>query len=70
MSDLALGIRNSINKATKQLRLGDVLSPFVKTPANVIGLGIDYTMGAYTLKDINTVINDFQNGKITTFPQS
>lgn len=65
LSDLALGIRNSINKATKQLRLGDVLSPFVKTPANVIGLGIDYTMGAYTLKDINTVINDFQNGKIT-----
>ena len=65
LSELALGIRNSINKATKQLRLGDVLSPFVKTPANVIGLGLDYTFGAYALKDIQVVISDFQAGRIT-----
>jgi hypothetical protein len=65
LSELALGIRNSINKATKQLRLGDVLSPFVKTPANVIGLGMDYTFGAYGLKDIQVVVNDFQAGRIT-----
>lgn len=65
LSELALGIRNSINKATKQLRLGDVLSPFVKTPANVIGLGLDYTFGAYALKDIQVAISDFQAGRIT-----
>ena len=65
LAEAALGIRNVINKGTGQLRLGDALSPFVKTPANVIGLGLDYTLGAYALKDTITIISDFQRGQIT-----
>lgn len=66
ISKLALDIRNAINKGTKSLRLGDLLSPFVKTPANVIGLGLDYTFGgAYALAHFNTIINDFKNGELT-----
>ena len=40
-STLALTIRQIINKASGDVRLGDQLMPFVKTPANVIGAGID-----------------------------
>lgn len=40
-STLALAIRKIINTATGDVRLGDQLMPFVKTPANVIGAGID-----------------------------
>ena len=66
ISKLALDIRNAINKGTKSLRLGDLLSPFVKTPANVIGLGLDYTFGgAYALWNAKTIINDFKNGELT-----
>lgn len=65
-SDLALGIRNAINKATGSANVGDMLSPFVKTPANVIGLGFDYSMGGlYALKNIQTIYNDIQNGTFT-----
>ena len=40
-STLALAIRKILNTATGDVRLGDQLMPFVKTPANVIGAGID-----------------------------
>lgn len=40
-SDLALGIRKLFNLASGDLRVGDQILPFVKTPANVIGAGID-----------------------------
>lgn len=40
-SSLALAIRKIVNTATGDVRLGDQLMPFVKTPANVIGAGID-----------------------------
>lgn len=65
-SDLALGIRNAINKASGSANLGDMLSPFVKTPANVIGLGFDYSMGGLVaLKNIQTIYNDIQSGTFT-----
>ena len=65
-SDLALGIRNAINKASGSANLGDMLSPFVKTPANVIGLGFDYSIGGLVaLKNIQTIYNDIQNGTFT-----
>ncbi len=65
-SDLALGIRNAINKASGSANIGDMLSPFVKTPANVIGLGFDYSMGGLVaLKNIQTIYNDIQNGTFT-----
>lgn len=40
-STLALAIRKIVNTASGDVRLGDQLMPFVKTPANVIGAGID-----------------------------
>ena len=40
-SDLAMAIRSALNKATGDIRLGDQLMPFVKTPANVVQAGID-----------------------------
>jgi hypothetical protein len=40
-STLALGIRKLFNFATGDLRIGDQIMPFVKTPANVIGGGLD-----------------------------
>jgi hypothetical protein len=40
-STLALAIRSIVNRASGDVRLGDQLMPFVKTPANVIGSGID-----------------------------
>lgn len=40
-SDFALGIRKLFNMASGDLRIGDQIMPFVKTPANVAGAGID-----------------------------
>ncbi len=40
-SDVALGIRNVFNIASGDARLGDQIMPFVKTPANVIGSGLN-----------------------------
>ena len=65
-SRFALGIRETLNKATGNLRLGDQLMPFVKTPANVIGLGIDYSIGAvYLIPNLTTVIRDIKAGKLS-----
>lgn len=40
-SEFALQIRKLFNIPSKDLRVGDQIMPFVKTPANVIGAGID-----------------------------
>ena len=40
-SDFAMAIRTAINNATGDVRLGDQIMPFVKTPANVVQAGID-----------------------------
>jgi len=40
-SKIALGIRGIFNAASGDLRVGDQIMPFVKTPANVIGGGLD-----------------------------
>lgn len=42
-SDVALAIRKVLNIASKDARIGDQIMPFVKTPANVVGAGIDYS---------------------------
>ena len=42
-SDVALGIRKVFNIASGDLRVGDQIMPFVKTPANVIQAGLDYS---------------------------
>lgn len=40
-SETALNIRKILNAVSGDIRLGDQLMPFVKTPANVVGAGID-----------------------------
>lgn len=40
---ISLGIRGVLNQATGDLRVGDLLMPFVKTPANVVGVAIEST---------------------------
>jgi hypothetical protein len=65
LSEAALTVRNALNKWSGKLKLGDALNPFVKTPANVLALGIDYTFGAVYLGNIKTIINDFKSGNIS-----
>lgn len=66
LSKLALGIRESLNKATGNVRLGDQLMPFVKTPANVVSLGLEYTAGlAYAIPKLPKIIKDVKAGNIT-----
>lgn len=54
------GIRKVLNDIAPDLRIGDYTMPFVKTPANVINAGIDYSGGgavkavAKTIKAIAT----------------
>lgn len=43
LSDVALGIRKILNLATGDFRAGDLAMPFVKTPANVIQTGLDFS---------------------------
>ena len=40
-SSLALGIRKLFNTVSGNLRVGDQIMPFVKTPANVVGMTLD-----------------------------
>lgn len=40
-AEVAMGIRQTLNNATGDVRLGDLLMPFVKTPANVVGASLD-----------------------------
>lgn len=42
-SNTALAIRKVLNIASGDFRVGDQIMPFVKTPANVIGAGIDFS---------------------------
>lgn len=53
-SSLALGIRKLFNNASGDLRIGDQIMPFVKTPANVVGMSLDagglgFVKGLYQL---------------------
>lgn len=41
-SKVSLAIRGVLNEATGDMRLGDNLMPFVKTPANVVESGMDF----------------------------
>lgn len=65
-SKFALGIRETLNKVTGNVRLGDQLMPFVKTPANVVALGMEYSIGAaYLIPNLTTVIHDVKAGKLS-----
>ncbi len=54
-SRLTQGIRKILNDLSGDVRIGDFVLPFVKTPANVIATGMDYAGGGIPKALINTV---------------
>lgn len=71
-SDVALAIRGVFNKASGDLRLGDQIMPFVKTPANVVGAGIDYSGVGLPLQLVllPKAINQLRQGETAAFKKS
>lgn len=61
-SDFSLGIRKLLNKASGDVRVGDFLMPFVKTPANVISTSADYA-GLGAIKAVIKTVESMRNGK-------
>lgn len=49
----AIGVRNVFNNIAPRLKLGKTIAPFVRTPANVIGYGIDASGGGIIKGVIN-----------------
>jgi hypothetical protein len=69
LSDIALGIRNVLNLATGDFRAGDLAMPFVKTPANVIQVGLDYSgvlLPIDTIVRTKNMIKEIKNGETVT----
>jgi hypothetical protein len=64
-SDLTAGIRKLLNSATGDVRAGDYLLPFIKTPANVIATGMDYAGGG-GVKALYKTVNAIRNGEFNT----
>lgn len=46
-AQMLLDVRNAINKGTGDIGIGDILSPFIKTPANIISMGFDAAVGPF-----------------------
>lgn len=62
----AVSIRDSVNNLTGDLRIGDQLAPFVKTPANVANIALEYAMGGvYTLRYAGRIISDIKAGQLS-----
>lgn len=49
-SETGLKLRTVFNTASGDLRIGDIVDPFVKTPANVLMSGLDYSGVSLTAK--------------------
>lgn len=64
-SNISEGIRNILNRVTGDLRLGDIRLPFVKTPANVVATGIDYS-GLGIAKAITKTARVMREKNVTT----
>lgn len=65
LSDMMIKFRNLVDEATGNLKLGTNLEPFVKTPANVVMAGIEYS-GFFlpaTLVRFPSAIEEARNGK-------
>lgn len=62
-STLALAIRKIVNTATGDVRLGDQLMPFVKTPANVVGAGIDAS-GVSAIRGLYNLRSALESAKL------
>lgn len=64
-SDVSQGIRKILNSVSGDLRAGDYLMPFVKTPANVIATGVDYAGGG-AIKALFKTVNAMRKGEANT----
>lgn len=62
-TDVSLGVRKILNNLTGDLRAGDYLLPFVKTPANVIATGLDYA-GLGVPKALFKLVKAVRNGDL------
>lgn len=62
-SDVSEGIRKILNNVSGDVRAGDYLMPFVKTPANVIATGMDYA-GLGALKAAYKTVNAIRSGDL------
>lgn len=65
-ADIALKIRGVLNSVNDDLRIGDQVMPFVKTPANVIGSGIDFSgigLPYELVAKLPTAIRQFKGGE-------
>lgn len=65
-SRLALDIRNKIDKATGELKLGTNLEPFIKTPVNVIGAGMEYSGITLPFIVANMISNAKKGNQVVT----
>jgi len=63
LAELATATRGGINKITGNWKVGDFLYPFVKTPANVVSSGIDYSIGGVA-KSLYSVSEAIYNGNL------
>lgn len=63
LSGMSEGIRNLLNKVTGDLRFGDWLMPFVKTPANIISTSADYA-GLGIFKGLYETIKGLRDGTL------
>lgn len=61
-SELAVKVRGMIDKATGDLKLGTNLEPFIKTPVNVIGAGMEYS-GVTLPVTVANLISNAVNGR-------
>ena len=64
ISRFSLKARELLNDATGNARIGDIVMPFVKTPANVAALGLEYSagFGRLALNLVNgTILRDVRN---------
>ena len=59
-SDAGLGARKFITQYTGKIGLGEALIPFVKTPANVVGAGIDYS-GGLGIRGVAQLVEAWKN---------
>ena len=73
ISRFSLKARELLNDATGNARIGDIVMPFVKTPANVAALGLEYSLGfgRLALNLVNgTILRDVRNRTWTAQSQS
>ncbi len=68
ISEFSSKIRNLMNSASGRLRAGDLIMPFVATPANVVSLGMEYSFGAARAlipQNLSQIMRDVRTGVIS-----